>query len=74
VIVRQNAGDVIIEGEGIIYVHKEKIEAGLVLEMLDPQAIDAEALSRMGFEGESEKSLTEVIIDIIKEAIDAAGS
>ena len=74
VIVRQNAGDAIIEGEGIIYVHKEKIDIGLILQMLNPAEIDEEALSRMGFDGETEKSLTEVIIEIIKEQIDAVGS
>jgi len=69
-ILRQTAGHSVIVGEGIIYVNQEKIDSRLLLDMINPQELDAEAMSRMGW-GE-ERTLSEIILDIIKEKLDAA--
>lgn len=53
-----------IKGEGVVYVTSAAVEG---LEDLDPEEIEAEALSRMDWT--SEKSVTEHVLEVIKEKL-----
>jgi hypothetical protein len=56
-----------IKGEGVVQISSA---ASTAFEDLDPEEIEAEALSRQGWG--SDKSMTATILDVIKEMINAS--
>lgn len=74
-ILKQKPGSAVISGEGIVYVHQEKIDALTVIEMMNPREIEARALDRQGWDDSGDpKSIVEHTLDLIKEDIVASRS
>lgn len=60
-------------GSGVVNIIRPGTpDASLVVRSLDPKMVEQEALNRQGF-GE-DKSLVEIVLDVISEALDAAES